>query len=74
MRVRKNIYFFCYKIPNKGFFLDGKFCNQLQILPHLIPPKGRLILPNKEVWKFSILEAVEGLVVFVKVKILLNNI
>lgn len=53
-------------------FIDGKFLTELWTLPYLIPPKGRLVLANKEVWKFSTLETIEG--IFVQAKVFKNNL
>ncbi|KAJ8913335.1 hypothetical protein NQ315_013306 [Exocentrus adspersus] len=44
---------------------DGKLAIQITLLSHLIPPRGRLKVANHH-WKFSILEAVEAIVVNAK--------
>ncbi|CAH1106691.1 unnamed protein product [Psylliodes chrysocephalus] len=46
---------------------DSKIATQVMLLPHLIPPKSRTVVAKKH-WKFSIQEAVENLLVLVKVE------
>lgn len=42
------------------YFLGESFLSQIQLLPHLIPPKSRVKVGKKQ-WKFSVLEALAGI-------------
>lgn len=57
----------------KYIFLDGKFCIQFSLLSYLVPPTGRTRVSQK-VWKYTTIEAKEGLIVHVKVNIHFINL
>ncbi|KAB0790540.1 hypothetical protein PPYR_15061, partial [Photinus pyralis] len=44
---------------------DGKLLLELNLLPYLIPPKGRVVIEKRKHWKFSILEVLESIIIHV---------
>lgn len=49
------------------FLSDCKVMVHLKTLPHLIPSHGRKQLPNKKIWKYTIQESVDSLILHAKV-------
>ncbi|XP_031351954.1 uncharacterized protein LOC116177194 [Photinus pyralis] len=46
---------------------DIIFLKQLLKLPHLIPPKGRMVTKSHKHWKYSTLEVIDAIVVLAKI-------
>ncbi|KAK4882601.1 hypothetical protein RN001_005920 [Aquatica leii] len=49
------------------YFSDTTFVAQLSVLPYLIPPKGKLNLDNKKIWKFSTAKTVKSIIYQAKI-------
>ena len=67
------MFFNYFDLTNNNDFVDGKICTQIILLGYMIPSAARIKQPDKKIWKPTVAESIDSVIVHAKVNLLVYN-